>query len=1074
MTAVTNPFNDFVFVNATPSDRGSFTLALDKALDKLEKFQLPDPSFFLLQWIQALVASGAQRIDISMDGNRILGQFDLRLVFDGPGYTAKELQGLYDHVFLSGRDRSQDRLRELALGWLSASSLDPTYLAITCHGWARVRDKSKGGGGKTAEVTSQISEGPNSPVHLLVVTGRGSYDFAQMLSSGCSDVPAVLTLNGTQISHPTVPTGVPWPNRPFENGPSKGMMGATYGTDSVSQIAFLRYGVNFVSRSEPQLQPSIIVRVSDSTLSKNVSQTDVVRDEAYEEFLGRLRSEMKAMGLSLTGKRIPSYQRDSLNRYLQSYIASHLDIRALEDPHRLALLGEDYRSLLEYPVFGSNKGVYRSLTDLHAIYRKQGSLVYCLDPQARAVAWAGVLLVLSPEEVGVLRKFFPNLIGLSLETVKAQSRMGRATVGPDLAGNAPTLARHEFFCSSRQYEVSVPDAYPTGVAVLQPRGTHFGTALPGLKLTLCVEFLDTLPPNHTEVVQLEAALLSHLPRLMDLLISRITSTRSDTSFSRSRAAELLCELLNFELARTRGAEDKKNLVARFRNVPLLGLEDGRLVSLFDLAAFLKLVPRVYVGGAFLDGVESGALDPMPEASKLMHRLFPAQSLVPTSTIRERLLEDGGLRFELRRQTVMRGLATSGDPKRALEQFASEAAQEAVELARIEEEYRQALEGPVLFVKPDEERLAELAAQEVDSDFPLLDLSALPALGETAAPGQALPAAEAAAAGVSLPSLESDIELCRHLDPDLFPPRDSLHIERRESHFSLHLATCQPGQGKLFLMCGEEVQSRAVAQPIRGFVRVSPGSVGFEVLLREGLEQLTVRAVHAFAEGPPTARERRALRNWLLHLSCGDIERLAASEHRPHDLFDLAVVPSLGGKMLSWRTLKEQALRVGETVICFGRPDLAPCPQREVILMQAPLTPELLRALGFPAQREHRGETAENTFDDLYRSTRRDLASVLSGQSTPLLQTNMVEQMAGDSSLWKRWRSGFLTWDREQSVIVMNPGHKVGKRLAQRYSSDPSWSRIFASALFSTINRGLEEVEDRHERVFLESLLDTLD
>lgn len=1075
MTAVTNPFNDFVFLNATPSDRGSFTLALDKALDKLEKFQLPDPSFFLLQWIQALVASGSGHIAITLEGSRFSGQFDLRIVFDGPGYTAKELQGLYDHVFLSGRDRGQDRLRELALGWLSASSLKPSYLAITSNGWARVRDKAaQGGGGKTAEVTSQIpaSEGP---IHMLVVTGRASCDFANMLSTLCSDVPVLMTLNGTQISHPTVPTGVPWPNRPFENGATRGVMGATYGTDSSSQIAFLRYGVNFVSRTEPSLQPPVIVRVSDPTLSKNVSQTDVVRDDAYDEFLARLRSEMKAMGLSLTGKRIPSYQREALNRYLQSYIVNHLDIRALEDPQRLELLGEDYRSLLEYPVFSANKGLYRSLADLHSIYRKQGSLVYCVDPQARAVSWAGVLLVLSPEEVGVLRKFFPNLIGLSLETVKAQSRMGRATVGPDLTGNAPALARQGFFCSSRKYTVSVPDCYPTGVAVLQPKGSSFGTALPGLKLTLSVEFEDAKPPNHTEIVQLEAALRGYLPQLMEQLVQHIASPRSETTFSRPRAAELLCELINDEFGRLSKAEEKQQLINRMRNVPLLGLEDGRLVSLFDLVTFMKLVPQVYVGGVFIDGLDSGALDPMPEARRLLHRIYPAQRLISTAKIRDRLLGDADLRFQLRRQAVMRGLASSSDPKRVLEQFASEAAQEAAELARIEQEYRQALDGPTLFVRPDEERLAELAADDGDGDLPLLDLSTL---APGAAPSEAtkgeLPAVDSTPTTQPLPSLESDVELCRHLDPDLFPDRDSLHVERRDAQFSLHMATCPPGQGKLYLLCGADVQARAVAQPVRGFVRVSPGSIGFDVLLREGLEQLTVRAVHTFTEGPPTARARRALRTWLLHLSCGDIERLAASEHRRNDLFDLAVVPSLGGKSLSWRSLKEQALRVGETVVWSGAAHVTPCPQREVMLLQTPVTSELLRALGYPAQREHREEKAENPFDDLYRSTRRDLASVLSGQSTPLLQTNLVEQLAGDASMWKRWRSGFLTWDREQSVVVMNPGHKVGKKLAQRFSTDPSWSRIFASALFSTINRGLEEVEDRHERVFLESLLDSLD
>jgi hypothetical protein len=1069
MQTATNPFNDFVFLNATPADRGSFTLALDKALDKLEKFQLPDPSYFILQWIQALVAAQSQTINIELETS-FTSQYSMRIAFDGPGYTGKELQSLYDHVFLSGRDRGLDRLRELALGWLSAGSLSPTQLAIRSNGWARVRDRS-GAGGAGKDVTAQVPIEAGAAPHLLEIAGWGSFAFEQMITAQCSDVPVPLFLNGTQISHPSVATGVPWPNRSFENGPSKGVMGATYGVDSSSQIAFLRYGVNFVSRTEPALVPPVIVRVSDPTLSKNVSQTDVVKDDAYDEFLARMRSEMKSMGLSLTGKRIPSYQRDSLNRYLQAYIANHLDIRALEDPERLKLLGADYENLLGYPVFCSNKGVYRSLLELHSIYKKQGSLLYCLEPQARAVAWAGVLLVLEVEEVAVLRKFFPNLIALSLEEVRIQSRMGRSAVAGDGAG-APVLARLPLSVSGREYRLTVPDCYPTGSAVLQPLDSRFGTAIPGLPLTLCVEFVEMAPPNHTEVVNLQKAIAGVLDNIKEQLERRIFSRDGERSFSRARAAELLCEILNFEMSQREGVDLRP--FASLMDVPLIGLEDGRLVSVADLNAFLSVIPRVYVGGAFVEGLESGALDPMPQAAKLLQRLYPPQGLIPTDSVRPRLGQDQELRFQLRRQTVIRGLGEAADPRRVLERFASAAAEEAAELARIEQEYRQALEGPTLFIKPDEQRLASLAAEVEEGDPPLLDLTALDAdpvvvaSSPSAEPDQQLPAPQ-------LPSLESDVELCRQRDPDLFPEKNSLHVERREGHFAFHLATCPPGRGKLFLLQGSDCKAVSIPQAVRGFLRLAADpSLSFEQLFREVLEQLTIKALHLFNEGPPSAHLRRALRTWLLHVCCGHPQRLLASEQRRNDLFDLPVVPCLGGKVLSWRMLLEQAQRVGETVVHQGSAGVAPCPNREVLILEPPLSEPLLEQVGFPARRVYQESPPGDAFEALYRSTRRDLSSVLSGQATPLLQTNLVEQLAGDASFWKRWLSGFLSWDRESSVVVMNPNHKIGKKLAQRYAGDPSWSCIFASALFSTINRGLEEVEDRHERTFLEALVDTLD
>ncbi len=1062
-TSAKNPFNDFVFLNATPADRGSFTLALDKALDKLEKFQLPDPSYFILQWIQALVASGATNVAIKHDTGTF--GFRLRIDFDGPGYTYRELQDLYDHVFLSGRDRGLDRLRELALGWLSVSSMHPTRLLLLSNGWVRLRDKSETSG------QDVVRRHDSNGLHLLEVTARGHFNFEDMVTTRCSDVPIPLHFNSSQVSHPEIRTGVPWPNRPFENGPTQGVMGATYGVDSCSNISFLRYGVNFVSRREPALVPPVMIRTSDETLSKNVSQTDVVKDDAYEEFLSRLRTEMKSMGLALTGKRIPSYQRDSLNRYLQAYLGSHLDIRALEDPKRLAKLGPDYERLLSFPVFCASKGVFHSLAELSKFYKSQGYLLYCLNPQARGVAWAGVLLVLEVEEVAVLRKFFPNLINISLEDVKAHSRMGRSVSG-GLDTGAPRLAVLPLVSSGRQYRAYVEDTYPTGIAVLRPLNSRFGTAINGLPVSMTVDHIDDLPPTHTEVVGLRQTIIDQLDSLKTQLRTFIGSDTL-SAVSRPRAAELICEILNFQLSSTENQAQLLAFLGTDRMSPLIGLEDGSLVSLADLEAYLKLVPQLYIGSVFLEGLKSGALDPMPQASKLLSRLFPSQSLVPSERILDRLSNDPQLRFELRRQTVLPGLGVTPNPQRVLDNFATEAAQEAAELERLEKEYRSVLGGANLFVKPDAERLAAISYEAEESDADLFDLTASVA-APTGNVSSSHPMVEVASPP-TLPTLESDLDFCRHQEPDLLPERDSVHIERREAEFTYHLATLPQGEGKVYLLAGERFKMITVAEPIRGILRLAPGtSVDFPSLYGLAQEQLLIKAMHTFSEGPTSARMRKALRHWLLSVSCLHPDRLLATEERRHDLFDQPVVPCLGGKFLPWRSLLEQTQRTGETVVWEGSADMTPCPNREVIHLVAPLSTALLEKLGFTRPRSFISESPEDVFETLYRSTRRDLATILSGQSTPLLSTGMVEQLTADASLWKRWRSGFLSWDKGQSVLVMNPGHKIGKKLAQKFQIDPSWSRVFASALFSTVNRGLEEVDDRHERAFLEGLVETLD
>lgn len=1073
MSQPSNPFNDYVFLNATPAERGSFSLAMEKALEKLEKFQLPDATFFILQWVQAIVASGATRIKIQLDTQRLGQYYGLRISFDGPGYSYKELDTMYDHVFLSGRDRSVDRLRELALGWLSACSLNPETISIQSNGWYRLRNSETGKSERVSQIATQDEEGnevEQDPLHHLSIGGKGAYSFYELVQTRCGDVPAMLTFNSEPVSTGQGVTGVPWPNRAFESGPTRGVMGATYGGAASSQIAFLRYGVNFVSRPEQALEPSVILRVNDASLSKNVSQTDVVRDEAYSEFLERVRREMKAMALSLTRKRIPAYQRDSLNKYIQAYLGSNLDVRALDDPDRLKRLGPDYQNLLEFPVFIRNGGKYVSLKQVYEVYKKMGCLLYCTDEQSRSASWAGMLLVLTHEEVVVLKKFCPNMISLSLSEVRGRSRSSGTGFGRAETRHRP-LCRRELSVGDRKVMVVIPDCYPTGEAVLQRAGDLDQTRIPTLRTTLTVEYSGT-PLDDSEVMHLA----KKLPEaLLGMLAQICSDVKSADSFSRLRYAELACEIINLQLERPEFSDQEpweaiKGMGGAVRLTELIGLEDGRMVSLADMQAFLGVIPSLYLGGIFIDGVESGALDPMPCASILIHKVFAPHQLTPTERIRERLEKDPTLKQDLRRQTVMKGLGVHPDPARAIRQFATEAAAQEAELQRLEQEYRKAKEGPELFVKPDEDRLAELVDE--DDEVELLDITALgPAREEQPTPSQ--PAKSSEAAGPPpLPSLEADLELCRLTDPDFLPPGPSVHVERRESTFTLHLATRRrlDLKGRLLLLEGEKLTALEHPLPIDGFLRVGTEERSVPELVSEAVEQLVNRVVHAFREGPESALMRKQLREWLHLVSCLDPQRLAGAISRRGWLYDLALVPCLGKKMLSWRTLREQYAR--DQHLLVADKDLPPNPSREVVLLAHPVGPELLKHLGFHNLKTWGGDAPEPDFETLYRSTRRDLSSILAGSDTPLLRPGIVAQLAEDASRWVRWRSGFLSWDAKQSIAVMNPKHKVGKRLVKQFSHDPSWSAIFASALFSTINRGLEEVEDHHERAFLEALMES--
>lgn len=1083
----TNPFNDFVFLNATPADRGSFTLATDKALEKLERFQLPDPTFFVLQWIQALVASEATEISIVFDHNRRQNRYTLEIEFDGPGYTRQEIQNLYDHVFRSSRNRAIDRLRELALGWLSACSLTPEEIVLESNGYQRVREGRQ-------ERTLALPETTQKDVrHNLRMSGQGAHPIDEIIKGQCHEVPCVLRLNGELVG--SVQGGnVPWPNRKFQSGPTQGVMGATYGGSGSSYLTFLRYGVECVSRTEDSLQPPIHLRVSDSTLSKNVSQTDLVRDEAYEEFLSRVRTEMKHMGLELTNKRIPSYQRDSLNRFIQSYLASYIDVRVFSDSERLQTLGEEFENLITFPLFRASITGYLSLAELQAIYAENGYLVYIMDREGMSVKWDGTLLILEPEEVAILKKYFANLIGLSLDQVRAISRgwssedLSKASIprpvctvkhrpNPNLSNEKPLT-------------IELPDTYPTGEIIIERGKSRQPVNLPGIDLTLSIK-VPTSEFTSGDLAQLRNSLEQPVRELLNRLCHKLNNQDKFKEHSLPRYAELCSEILLYLFEHGTVQDPEKTVLDELsdnvRRAPIIGLEDGSLASIDDLLTYVKIAGKVYWGGVFIEGLKSGALDPMPKADKLVSKLLSDHQIIDTQTVRDRMDSDPTISFQLRRQTLMRGLANHPSPEQALTNFANEAAAEAEMIRKMEAEYKDALKGPKLFVAPDKTRLEELASAGDDDDFSPFDLGELddgddhpdrPPSGS----GSDSATQKLDNVPMPLPTIESDLERLRHQLGDLCSAHNGVRVERREALFNLHICTVwgPATEGSIKVLCGEVMTSLTHPLPIEGFIRVSPSStLDPSQLLEDAVEQQVLRALNLYKSVPKTLRDRHRLRDWLLEC-CAHLPKWSQGNRAiANDLFRLPIVTCLGNRNLSWQQLLAQAQGLGRTLIARPetRPDNSVAASElgavNVIDVEAPWLGEVLELLGFPEPLAWEPVKRNLDFDVFLNDAWKEITTVLSGRHDNLITLDLIGQLANATNFWSRWRSGFLSWDEETRRAMVNPNHKIGKQLFERYHDDAAWRGVFASALFSTINRGLIEVEDYHEKIFLEGLLDTL-
>ncbi len=106
------------------SERKRFTIARGRAIEKMRRFALADPYFYILELIQAAVANDAGYIEISMEDG------DVTLAYVGGGLHREDLGNLFDYLFAS-KDRAEvGHLRELALGINAVLLFEPTRVVV--------------------------------------------------------------------------------------------------------------------------------------------------------------------------------------------------------------------------------------------------------------------------------------------------------------------------------------------------------------------------------------------------------------------------------------------------------------------------------------------------------------------------------------------------------------------------------------------------------------------------------------------------------------------------------------------------------------------------------------------------------------------------------------------------------------------------------------------------------------------------------------------------------------------------------------------------------------------------------
>ncbi|PRP97873.1 hypothetical protein ENSA5_31060 [Enhygromyxa salina] len=106
------------------SERKQFKLARRRAIEKLRRFALADPYFYILEIIQAAIAGGADYVDISCaDG-------DVLISWTGGSLREDELAQLFDFLFASKERLDLAHVRSLALGVNALMLFEPEQVVI--------------------------------------------------------------------------------------------------------------------------------------------------------------------------------------------------------------------------------------------------------------------------------------------------------------------------------------------------------------------------------------------------------------------------------------------------------------------------------------------------------------------------------------------------------------------------------------------------------------------------------------------------------------------------------------------------------------------------------------------------------------------------------------------------------------------------------------------------------------------------------------------------------------------------------------------------------------------------------
>ncbi|MFA5137659.1 MAG: hypothetical protein WC728_00385 [Elusimicrobiota bacterium] len=281
---------------------GSFRIDREKALETLLRFQLPDPTQYLLCWVRTACAAGAPeiRIGVSPEG--------LEMRFNGEPFAYDELKDPYAALFGSSGGRSA-ALRHLAYGLLAALRTVPESITVA---------SGTGKGRALLEVSSlsldrveRVEEEAAGTVIRVIRPKDGTVSKALGHIRGSTSMcPAEVFIRDERAA----------PLRDVEEAlcvsvEEDGVRALLWVPEELAarsrvELHVLGVWVDTVELELPAAQ--VWGRVNDDRLQLNASLTGVVRDDRYRAVVNRLprAAERLVMGVSSRlGESLPKTAR---------------------------------------------------------------------------------------------------------------------------------------------------------------------------------------------------------------------------------------------------------------------------------------------------------------------------------------------------------------------------------------------------------------------------------------------------------------------------------------------------------------------------------------------------------------------------------------------------------------------------------------------------------------------------------------------------------------------------------------------------------------------------------------------